>query len=551
MSADIFASLQTHSDTALLPPFAADADSNNTEVKDGLFASLMNEYTSASEKVLPEILPAVENAGKQRFIFSGNNSFVQTMIKILDSSEENINIFSGTAGPLPENIDTDDVIWPEDNSTSVFVNEKIPADVERTVSNLIAKVKNFVSEKLQSMNLSDFGNIDINEIAEQIIASGDFAEILDSLPEEMRQEVSRVINEIAEGLKHDDGTDTQPVVKIFAAISERIAHPAKKDEKPDISEDEPKNSQASVPITGLEVIPVSEQQIQQTDEDRESQSDILYAPAQNRTQTRTVRASTPEQKGQPEPQAVSDSNNPVQNFREVFAGRTAERGASEHEHPEGDNFSQSQENNSGRQNSSSHSRNDSRRVNSRNQTERTDNSAPTRKTESRSDFQAYFEGVLAGRKSSSTSSPLPLNLRGTANFSQASALRDGITNVVRFIRADGLQKASIIVDPPALGRISVELTNGTSGVEASIKVASEQIRQLVQDQLSQLRMNLSQQGVQVAEFTVDVQQDNSGQHNPQGQEQQNNRVNFYGSTEDDEIEEFRVDLEEGLLYWVA
>ena len=129
-------------------------------------------------------------------------------------------------------------------------------------------------------------------------------------------------------------------------------------------------------------------------------------------------------------------------------------------------------------------------------------------------------------------------------------MRDGITNVVRFIRADGVQKARVIVDPPALGRISVELTSGTSGVEASIKVSSEQIRQLVQDQLSELRMNLSQQGVQVAEFTVDVQQDNSGSHNQQGQ-QNNPYMNFFADDDDNETEEFRIDLEDGLLYWVA
>ena len=70
------------------------------------------------------------------------------------------------------------------------------------------------------------------------------------------------------------------------------------------------------------------------------------------------------------------------------------------------------------------------------------------------------------------------------------------------------------------GRISVELTSSSSGVEASIKVASEQIRQLVQDQLTQLRMNLSEQGVQVAEFTVDVQQDNQQGNGSQNENQQ-------------------------------
>ena len=129
-------------------------------------------------------------------------------------------------------------------------------------------------------------------------------------------------------------------------------------------------------------------------------------------------------------------------------------------------------------------------------------------------------------------------------------LRDGIINVVRFIRADGVHKANVVIDPPALGRISVELTSGSSGVEASIKVASEQIRNLIQDQLDQLRMNLSQQGVQVAEFTVDVQQDNSG-NQQQNSQQGNQDRNFFTIADDEEPEEFRVDLEEGLLYWVA
>ena len=111
-----------------------------------------------------------------------------------------------------------------------------------------------------------------------------------------------------------------------------------------------------------------------------------------------------------------------------------------------------------------------------------------------------------------------------------------------------------MVDPPALGRISVELTSGTSGVEASIKVASEQIRQLVQDQLTELRMNLSQQGVQVAEFTVDVftgQQDSSGQQQNNPRQQERGVFDFIGNDDDDDTEEFRVDLEEGLLWWVA
>ncbi|MBQ9419593.1 MAG: flagellar hook-length control protein FliK, partial [Synergistaceae bacterium] len=217
------------------------------------------------------------------------------------------------------------------------------------------------------------------------------------------------------------------------------------------------------------------------------------------------------------------------------------------------NFDQARDNFSTSRNQT-RSRNDTRRTaneTQRTQNERSYSGTDTRRTESRNDFQSFFEGVLDNRRVSQTS-PQPLNLRGNVNFNQSETLRDGLVNVVRFIRADGVQRANIIVDPPALGRISVELASGTSGVEASIKVANEQIRQLVQDQLSQLRMNLAEQGVQVAEFTVDVQQDSQREgRNSQDENSGNGRGRVIGGVEEEEAEEFRVDLEDGLLYWVA
>ena len=251
----------------------------------------------------------------------------------------------------------------------------------------------------------------------------------------------------------------------------------------------------------------------------------------------------------PEPQEHT------QTFREVFENRNIQQEDSGQDQtgsqPQSENQHQGQSD-SGARDTSSRSRTNARQIDSRTQTDDsgTSSGTSTRRTDSRSDFAAYFEGVLTSRRTASRTSPAPLDLRGTENFTQSSGVRDGITNVVRFIRADGVQKARVVVDPPALGRISVELTSGTSGVEASIKVSSEQIRQLVQDQLSELRMNLSQQGVQVAEFTVDVQQDNSGSHNQQGQ-QNNPYMNFFADDDDNETEEFRIDLEDGLLYWVA
>ncbi len=220
----------------------------------------------------------------------------------------------------------------------------------------------------------------------------------------------------------------------------------------------------------------------------------------------------------------------------------------------GNDFLRLNENNNNNKNSrSQNNNNDSRKNNNlkNNNVSSYDYNKNYRAENSRNDFQTFFEGVLNNRRTVSQEISAPLNLRSNFNFNQAETLREGFVNVVRFIRADGLQKANMIIDPPALGRISVELTSTTSGVEAALKVSSEQVRILVQSQITQIRMNLSQQGVQVTEFSVDVQQDNS-QNNNNNSGQQNDRGQYFNfNQDDDESEEFRIDLEEGLLYWLA
>jgi flagellar hook-length control protein FliK len=179
-------------------------------------------------------------------------------------------------------------------------------------------------------------------------------------------------------------------------------------------------------------------------------------------------------------------------------------------------------------------------------------------TENRVNFDQFFDGI-AGRRGFTAESgarpgALELGNSGTP-LARDEALREGLTNVVRFVRVNGEQKASLIVDPPALGRVSVELTSNATGLEASIKVSSEQIRQLVQDQLTQLRWSLSQQGVQLTHFSVDVQQEDGGRRQQEpGRERRRARgisgLEIAPDAQDEEAG-FRVDLDQGLLYWLA
>jgi flagellar hook-length control protein FliK len=176
--------------------------------------------------------------------------------------------------------------------------------------------------------------------------------------------------------------------------------------------------------------------------------------------------------------------------------------------------------------------------------------------ERKTNFNQFFEGILARRSQTDTQldveRPNILEFAREMPFSGNGALREGVDNVVRFIRMSGEQKASLTVDPPALGRLTVELTSNAAGLEASIKVSSEQVRQLVQDELAQLRWSLAQQGVQLTHFSVDVQQDDRRQ-DPGQAGGRKRRTTGAGRDEEEgeDLTTFRVDLNEGLLYWIA
>jgi hypothetical protein len=167
-------------------------------------------------------------------------------------------------------------------------------------------------------------------------------------------------------------------------------------------------------------------------------------------------------------------------------------------------------------------------------------------------FEQFFDGVMARRGGVQGGDQESLSLGKGASLSGNEALREGLDNVVRFIRVSGEQRASLIVDPPALGRVSVELTYSAAGLEASIKVGNEQVRQLIQDQLDQLRWSLAQQGVQLAQFSVDVRQDDGRREQGQSSERGRRAEAAIGNDAGgDEETVFRVDLNQGLFYWVA
>jgi flagellar hook-length control protein FliK len=133
---------------------------------------------------------------------------------------------------------------------------------------------------------------------------------------------------------------------------------------------------------------------------------------------------------------------------------------------------------------------------------------------------------------------------------------DGVRSVLEFMRNDGVNEARIVVEPPALGRVDVSLQASGAGVEAVFKVDNEELKQMLQQSLDALKTSLEAQGIHVSNLAVDIRNrdDQKGRGDLYGTRGKNRRVPGADSLDGD-AEELpalaRIDLEKGLLHWVA
>lgn len=578
MPSEITAFIQSQFQTQT--PQGTNTSSNNHEdSQPGLFDSFMSEYISGEENTADTNAVVNTNTDNQEnttqlITFKGTNSFSQSVIDILAGFNDNQE-FQDISARI------NDIIGRLKDSGE---------DIHDDVQGIISRIKSVISEKISALN-SELPD-DIDGLISRILNDA-------SIPEDTKQEIINAVDDLVKSIR-DSKLANENIKSLASKISDVIhehlnTHKGTSSvhdnvEDNDDTEDENADNDnaevraASFNVQGASVIPADSVRSDTVNEsESRSQPEIT---TQNHSSQQTIQTQTLPNESRPITQKVNmktqteheaefESESESESATEETKHESNSSNFNEHlERSDNENntsnqnqnqnpLEQSQSNNPSGHEENSHeheqtrrTRNDSRRTSSSVTSSRTQNELTetnSRRTESHNTFQSFFEGVLSSRRNSSrTSSAMPLNLQTASyRFNESQTLRDGMTNIIRFIRADGVQKANVVIDPPALGRISVELSSTSSGVEASIKVASEQIRQLVQDQLSELRMNLSQQGVQVAEFTVDVQQDNSGNSNHQSGHYGNEQRAFAISEADDETEEFRIDLEEGLLYWVA
>jgi flagellar hook-length control protein FliK len=139
----------------------------------------------------------------------------------------------------------------------------------------------------------------------------------------------------------------------------------------------------------------------------------------------------------------------------------------------------------------------------------------------------------------------------------ADKFGEGLRSVMTIMTRDGGAEARIVVEPPALGRVDISLRASESGVEANFKVDSEELKQMVQKQLDSLKESLNAQGIHVSGMTVDIK-NNEGERDRgnAGASKKGRRARLDAANDaDEDIEDgtrvSRLDLEQGLLHWVA
>ena len=142
----------------------------------------------------------------------------------------------------------------------------------------------------------------------------------------------------------------------------------------------------------------------------------------------------------------------------------------------------------------------------------------------------------------------------TYSLNAESPLGDGMRSVLEFMRNDGINEARIVVEPPSLGRVDVSLQASGAGVEAVFKVDNESLKQILQQQLDILKTSLEQQGIHVSNLAVDIKNrdDQKGRPDPYGGRAKARRADGIADADgENEPRLARIDLEKGLLHWVA
>jgi len=146
--------------------------------------------------------------------------------------------------------------------------------------------------------------------------------------------------------------------------------------------------------------------------------------------------------------------------------------------------------------------------------------------------------------------------RGSA-IERTVALSEGMAQVIEVIRNRNGHKGRMVLEPPELGTVRIEILSSRDQVRLHLFVENAQARDLVDQSLDVLRQSLSRQGLTLAETMVDIDAGGNGGHAAWGSDAASDAssgpVLSDGAEEPQEPGEViaRLDIDKGLLNWIA
>ena len=131
------------------------------------------------------------------------------------------------------------------------------------------------------------------------------------------------------------------------------------------------------------------------------------------------------------------------------------------------------------------------------------NVANTKNIHVTTDAAGKISGMSGVSTTASTEQAVPQGLQQNVNISKDDIIAQ-IHTKLQALNSTNNTKLSMVLNPESLGKVSIQLTNTSDGMLAEFTVASQQVKDILDSSLHQLKDTLSAQGVHVNDVSVKV-----------------------------------------------
>ena len=166
-----------------------------------------------------------------------------------------------------------------------------------------------------------------------------------------------------------------------------------------------------------------------------------------------------------------------------------------------------------------------------------------------SDTSGKISSMNSVTSSSNTEQTMPQNFQN-GNISKDDIIAQ-IHSKLQALNSTNNTKLTMVLNPESLGKVQIQLTNSGDGMIAEFSVASQQVKDLLDSSITQLKDTLSAQGVHVNDMSVKVshsennaQMDYTEQENSDSNKQNPGDQQKHQNKDDNKFEEMFLNSQE-------